>query len=178
MLRLQSTLLVGRVPEIQSLVWRLVHTEPTSPSAHSIDGGVAKGCLTVLGVTILALIGGCFYFESRRPHFSGASPLAIDVRVRDLSSTNVYEISITNRTSCEAIVREFSQARPVLGAGKAVGEFTFHYDSGNTDVVWMLPGMPHGYYTIYLGGTFRMPSERFYQVLKEGGVDVSKIPRD
>jgi len=153
-------------------------------SVHSIfpatcqAGGVAKGCLTVLGFIVLALIGGCLYFESRRPHFSGTSPLAIDVRVRDVFSTNVYQMSITNRGACETIVREFSQARPIFGATKAVGEFTFRYESGKTDVVWMLPGMPQGYYTIYLGGTFRLPSERFYQLMKEGGVDVSKIPKD
>jgi len=87
-------------------------------------------------------------------------------------------MSITNRAACEAVVREFAQARPVFGASKAIGELAFRYDDGKTNVVWMLPGMPQGYYTIYLGGTFRMPSERFYQVLKDGGVDISKIPKD
>ncbi len=75
-------------------------------------------------------------------------------------------------------MREFAQARPVFGSTKTIGELAFRYESGKTDVVWMSPGMPQGHYTIYLGGTFRMPSERFYQVLKNGGVDVSQIPKD
>lgn len=128
------------------------------------SGGCAKGCLSALGICALAALAGCIYFESRRPRFSGTSPVAIDVKVQpDYYSTNAYRFSITNRTACEAVVREFTQVRPVFGASMAIGELAFRYDSGKTDVVWMLPGMPQGYYTIYLGGTFRMPSERFYQ---------------
>jgi hypothetical protein len=96
----------------------------------------------------------------------------------DYYSTNAYRFTITNRAACEAVVREFSQARPVFGASKAIGELAFRYDSGKTDVVWMIPGRPQGYYTIYRGGTFRTPSERFYQVLEKGGVDVSRIPKE
>jgi len=104
--------------------------------------------------------------------------LAIDVRIPDRSSTNVYQMSITNRAACEAVLQEFAQARPVFGSRQVIGKLTFRYDNGKTDVVHMLPGMPDGYYTIYLGNTFRMRSERFYQVLKNAGVDVSQLPKD
>jgi hypothetical protein len=130
----------------------------------------------------LVLIGGCLYYESRRPHFSGTSPSAIDVHIGGYhASTNDYHMSITNRTACETLLREFRQARPYVDQSKAVGKFTFHYDSGKTDVVWMISGS-HGYHSIFFvrpswgPNSFHMRNERFYQVLKGAGVDVSKIP--
>jgi hypothetical protein len=178
---LRNNSLVQAIPVCAFLLFHShwpVRIIPSSPSNRWKSGSAGKGCLTALGILAFSLIGGCLYFESRRPHFSGTSPSAIDVRVDDVASTNVYQMSITNRAACETILQDFLQARPVFGASKAIGAFTFHYDSGKTDVVWMIPGMPQGYYTIYLGGTFRMPSERFYQVLKEGGVNVAKIRKD
>jgi len=68
------------------------------------------------------------------------------VHVEDSASTNatVYQMSITNRAACETVLREFSQARPYIDQKKAVGKFTFHYDSGKTDVVWMISNS-HGW---------------------------------
>ena len=99
----------------------------------------------------------------------------------DYASTNDYHMSITNRTACETLLREFSQARPYIDQSKAVGKFTFHYENGKTDVVWIIAGS-QGYHTIFFvrpfwgPSSFHIPSERFHQLLKEAGVDVSKIP--
>ena len=139
-----------------------------------------KGCLWVVAIIVLALIGGCLYFESRRPHFNGIRPLAIDVVVRDYATgTNEYRTTITNRAACDAFLREFSQARPVFGSEMVMSTFAFRYDSGRTDTVGVLHGFPNGYYSILQGGTtYRMPIARFRELLKNGGVDVSRFPGD
>ena len=134
-----------------------------------------RDIFVLVAILVLVVIGYCFYYHSRHPQFSGTSPLAIDVRVSTDSSTNGYRVSITNRTTCEAILRRFREAHGVFSGHKAIGELTFRYENGKTDVVWMMPGLPDGYCDIYLGGAFRLPSDRFYQVLRDGGVDVSEI---
>jgi len=163
--------------------WSLGHVavsiDSISPAA-SQKGGAVKGCLGVVAIIVLVLIGGCLYFESRRPHFNGTQPLAIDIVVRDyVTGTNEYRTSITNRDACDAFLREFSQARPVFGSEMVMGTFAFRYASGNTDTVGVLHGFPNGYYSILQGGTtYRMPIARFRELLKDGGVDVSKFPGD
>ena len=136
--------------------------------------------MRILAILALLLIGGCVYLVSQRPHFSGSSPTAIDVRVYDFSTgTNEYRISITNRVACTAILHEFSQARWVFGSEVVMGTFTFHYDTGKTDSVPVLHGFPSGYYSIIRpGGTYRMPIERFRNVLRDGGIDVTNFPGD
>lgn len=149
-----------------------------NPSGRQ-KGGAMKGCLTALAMVVLLAIGGCLYFDSGRPRFSGTSPSSIDVYIerKQLSTNDDYRMTITNRAACESILRGFSEAHHVFGASKAFGKFTFHYDSGKTDVVWVFPP-EETHCTIALGGTYRMPNERFFQVLKQAGVDVSKIQRD
>jgi hypothetical protein len=136
----------------------------------------ARNCFITIGILVLVLISGCIFYYSRHPQFSGTAPLAIDVRISTDSSMNGYRMSITNREACETILREFRQAHGVFSGHKEVGELAFHYDNGTTDVVLMMPGLPQGYSDIiYMGSAFRLPSERFYKVLKDGGVDVSKF---
>jgi len=86
-------------------------------------------------------------------------------------------MSITNRTACDAILREFRQAHWVFGSEAQMGTFTIRYDNSKTDIVLFLHGFPGGYYSIVRsGGTYRMPIERFRKVLSDAGVDVSKFP--
>lgn len=134
-----------------------------------------------LGVIVLLVIAGCVYFHSRRPRFSGTSVSAIEVHIAPdyyANPTNGYWTRITDRPACDAILREFRQARPIFGGTKVEGELTFLYDNGKTDVVRILPGLSHGQYSFIHGGSFWMPSERFYGVMKAAGVDISRIPKD
>jgi hypothetical protein len=139
--------------------------------------------MRILAILALLLIGGCVYLVSQRPHFSGSSPIAIDVRVSASyvtdTDTNEYRTSITNRAACDVILQEFRQAHWVFGSEKQMGTFTIQYDNGKADDVPVLHGFPHGYYSIIRpGGTYRMPIERFRSVLTNAGVDVSKFPGD
>src|SRR6266542_4326547 len=157
---------------------------PPERAGEQPKEGSCRGCLAKIGVGFLALIGGCFFFESRRPHFNVAPPVAINVRVGGYADEK-YKTAITNRAACAALLREFGRAHPIFGSTKVVGEFTIHYSDGTTEIVPFLPGLSHGQYSIIVrrpfprsSGTFWIPSERFYQLLKDGGVDVSQIPQD
>lgn len=131
-------------------------------------------------ILALLMIGGCVYLVTQRPHFMGASPIAIDVSVSAyVSDTNEYRTSITNLAACAAILQEFRQARWVFGSEAQMGTFTIRYDNGKKDDVPVLHGFPDGYYSIIRsGGTYRMPIERFRSVLKNAGIDVTKFPGD
>ena len=136
--------------------------------------------MRILAILALLLIGGCVYLVTQRPHFSGSSPVAIDVRVSAyVSDTNEYRTSITNRAACDTVLQEFRQAHWVFGSEKQMGTFTIRYDNGKTDDVPVLHGFPNGYYSIIRpGGTYRIPIGRFRSVLKNAGIDVTKFPGD
>jgi|GEM_PF-2450754 len=136
----------------------------------------ARYCAAAIGIVFFGLIAFGLYCRSKHPQFGGVSPLAIDVRVpSDYSSTNVYRMSITNRAGCDSIFNELRQAQFVLDRNKAIGEFVIRYDNGKTDVVLIMPRLRSANSDIYFGGAFRLPRERFYQVLKDEGIDVSKF---
>jgi hypothetical protein len=129
-----------------------------------------------LAILAMLLIGGCsvYYFRLRRPHFSGDSPISVDLHVTDVASTNIYQMSITNRAACEALVKELRRASPTFGGSAVIGEITFRYADDKTDTVYILPG-PYQQYTILQNGTVTVPTNSFFKVLADGGVDVSKI---
>jgi len=130
-----------------------------------------------VGLLALLLIGGIVYFHSGSPHFSGVSPSAVDLSL-PFSSSNGYRRSITNRAACDMILHEFRQARRVFFLHRVEGELTFRYNNGTADVVKISPGSPAGAcYFSYLGRTYHLPSERFYQAFKDGGIDCSEAWR-
>ncbi len=147
-----------------------------SPAAAQKESGAVRNLLSALGTLAVLLIGVYFYFETRRPHFSGATPSAINVQVGQWGYS-YDEKTINNRAACDAILREFSKARPVFRSEKVIGRFTFQYDSGKTDRVPFLHGFPDGYYSILIDGiTYRMPIDRFRKLLKDGGAEVTNFP--
>jgi hypothetical protein len=127
-----------------------------------------------VGVLVLTLIGGCVYFHSRSPRFSGASPEVVEVRMYSLSGT-AYQSSITNREACDTLLREFRQAHGVFFRHRPSGEMTFRFANGKTDTVQVAFGSPQGYCYFYLRGTFQLEGESFYRALKNAGLDVSNI---
>ena len=73
-------------------------------------------------ILALLLIAGCvYYFDLRKVHFSGTSPIAIDVHIHDHASTNIYDVSITNRAACEGLLKELQHASPGFGGSQVVG---------------------------------------------------------
>jgi hypothetical protein len=140
---------------------------------------VRRTALNAVAMVLLAIVAGCIYLHTRRPQFSGTSVASIDLRREGLNTTltNSYRVSITNRVACEKIIQVFRNARWVFGFSQGATELTFHYLGGQTDVVWLAPGMPDDYYTILTStGAFRMPRADVFRALQDGGVDVSRIP--
>ncbi|MGA3265830.1 MAG: hypothetical protein ABSE16_03300 [Verrucomicrobiota bacterium] len=89
-----------------------------------------------LAILVLLLIGGCVYLVEQRPHFSGSSPIAIDVTVFGyVTGTNEYRASITDRAACDAVLQECRQANWVFGSEKEMGTFAIRYDNGKMDDV-------------------------------------------
>src|SRR6516225_10381243 len=108
--------------------------------------------MRVLAILALLLIAGCvYYFGFRRVYFSGSSPVAVELHIPPFASTNNYLVSITNRAVCERLVSELRRASPSFGGSKVVGDLTFRFSSGATDVVRILPG-PYQKYTIFQSG--------------------------
>jgi hypothetical protein len=143
------------------------------------SGLVTKLALTAVTTVVLVIIAGYIYLHTRRAQFSSRSVASIDLRREGLTSTltNSYQVSITNRVACERILQEFSHAHWVFGFSQGATELSIRYLDGQTDVVWLAPGMPGEYYTILTSsGAFRMPRADVFKVLADGGVDVSRIP--
>jgi hypothetical protein len=58
-----------------------------------------------------------------------------------------------------------------------IGSFTIRYANGKTDTLAVLPGHDlTGYEFRYGKGLYRVPRDRFYQVLQDAGVDTTKMP--
>ena len=93
------------------------------------------------------------------------------------SSTNYYRTTITNRLACEKILRGFREAHGVFSGHQADGELIVRYENGESDTIRTMTGLPDGYSDIYLHGSFRLPSDRFYQILRDGGVDVAQVTK-
>jgi hypothetical protein len=131
----------------------------------------------VPAVVALVTIAASLY--KSRPRFSGSSPSAIEVIVYKPGSRDIaYQTTVTNRPASDSILKEFTKAHFNMNGRKADGEFIIRYDDGKTDRVPFEPGRIEGWYKIYHHGFYSIPSERFFQVLHDGGVDVSRIPRN
>jgi hypothetical protein len=132
-----------------------------------------KGCLTLIGI-IFVMVFSCSVYV-HHPHFSGSSPVAIDVVPRWPAYTDTpYQTQITNRVLCDAIFRELRSARFVGFGAKAHGELGIHFDNGAVDRI-LLVRSSQDEWVFFHHGFYRMPTERFFSVLKDAGVDVSRL---
>ncbi len=138
---------------------------------------MALGCLTLLlGLVALGVVNH-YYF--RTPTFSGSSPMAIEIvaDTPDLSK-DLYYTNINDRAACSNILRALGEAR-VTGfhACPTLGWFAVLYDNGKSEMIHFLPGHdPNRYEIRCASGNFALSRQRFYQVLKDAGVDTTKIP--
>src|SRR5208282_692002 len=83
----------------------------------------------VFGVLFLLLLVFSIYVQ--RPRFGGTSPKAIEVVVyRPFSSQIAYRTDITNRASCEKVLKELGQARFAFFGFKPTGVLNIQYDNG------------------------------------------------
>jgi hypothetical protein len=129
--------------------------------------------LLVFGVLFLLLLFVSVYVQ--RPRFGGTSPKAIEVVVfRSFSKETAYRTEITSRSACEKVIKELSQARFAFFGFKPTGVLNIQYDNGKVDRM-KFTQCNDGTHSLTFRVFYVMPSRQFCQVLKEAGVDVSKI---
>jgi hypothetical protein len=158
----------------------------TSPPVIKKKGRlVVRGCLFIIGAFVLFGVVGCLYlyFRLRAPHFSGSDATSIDINMRSPDSPTadskvLVQASITNGPACESLLALLRSADFRMDHKCAdIGLFTIRYANGRTDTLAVLPGHdPTGYEFRYGGWLYRLPRERLYQVLRDAGVDTTKMP--
>lgn len=136
----------------------------------SIAGKYARTLMIVAFLPVAI----CFIFILWRPHFRNLHPASIDLRAFNVTSTNVYVMSITNPAACSAIVGVLSTGRPTFGMSKESFELTIRYADGGTDLVYFFPSYDQRY-TFIQGWTFTVATNGLYRALVDGGVDITKI---
>lgn len=143
----------------------------------------ARGCL--LSVGVLALLAGAAYFYFRTPHFSGSTPVSIDIRIQSpdvpaVESNVVVQATITDRRIASSLFALLRSARFGMGHKCSdVGSFTIRYTNGKTDTLGLLPGHNPTRYEFRCGAwLYRLPRDRFYRVLRDAGVDTTKMPEN
>src|SRR6185436_6489033 len=156
-----------------------METEP--PIIKSKKSRIARGCLLIVGIFVL--LGVASYLYLRVPHFSGSAPTSIDFTMQSPDSPGVeskvlVQASITGAPACASLFALLRSARFRMDHKCAdIGSFTVRYANGKTDTLSVLPGHdPTGYEFRFGGWLYRLPRERLYQVLREAGVDTTKMP--
>jgi len=129
--------------------------------------------LMVFGVLFLLLLSFSIYVQ--RPRFGGSSPKSIEVVVyRPFSSEIAYQTNITDRASCEKVLRELRLARFTFFGFKPTGVLNIQYDDGRMDRL-KFTQCNDGTHSLIFRVFYEMPSKQFCRALKEAGVDVSRF---
>jgi hypothetical protein len=129
--------------------------------------------LMVFGVLFLLLLSFSIYVQ--RPRFGGPSPKSIEVVVyRPFSSEIAYQTNITDRASCEKVLRELRLARFTFFGFKPTGVLNIQYDDGRVDRL-KFTQCNDGTHSLIFRVFYEIPSKQFCRALKDAGVDVSKF---
>lgn len=141
---------------------------------------VAFGCLFIVGLFIL--LGLSRYIYIRVPRFSGSTPVTIQITMYspdELQTNAVIHATITNELAAQSLLRFLRSARVRLLDHKCadVGSFTIRYQNSKVDTLDFLPGHDVSRYEFrFGGGLYLLPRPQFYQVLRDAGVDTTKMP--
>jgi hypothetical protein len=129
--------------------------------------------MLVFGAVFLVLLSASIFLQ--RPRFGGRSPKAIEVVLyRPFSSEIAYRTDITDRASCEKLLRELRQARFTFFGFKPTGVLNIQYDNGKVDHL-KFTQCNDGTHSLTFHVFYEISSRQFCQALKEAGADVSKF---
>jgi hypothetical protein len=140
-----------------------------------------RGCALIVQSFILLGVAGFFY--PRAPHFSGSTATSIDIKMRSPDSPTaeskvLMQATIANAPACSSLFALLCSARLRMDHKCAdIGSFTVRFANGRTDTLAVLPGHDLTGYEFRFGGwLYRLPRERLYQVLRDAGVNTTKMP--
>ena len=125
------------------------------------------------GIVLLLVLSCSVYVH--HPHFAGSSPLSAGVIVYAPASSRIaYQTNITDAAGCKALVIGLRKAEFAMFGAKADGELNIHYGNGATDRVGFTRSYD-GRCSIFQHGFYSMPSNQFFRVLADAGIDASMI---
>ena len=121
---------------------------------------------------------GLINYHTRGPQFGGSYPVSIEIFVEQRDAKDFYSTTIVDREACTRIMRALVDARSAnLHDSPEIGWFIVHYADGSTNQIYLLPGHNADRYGIRWGtGDFALSKKHFYAVLRDAGVDTTKIP--
>ncbi len=143
---------------------------------------VSKGCLSVIVLFIALGVGGYFYLRS--PHFSGSAASSMELAMwlpdgpSAIDDEPPVQASLTNAPACASLLVLLRTARLSMDHCKCgdIGTLKIRYANGTTDTLRLLPGHdPDGYEFRFGMGLYRLPRECFFQMLRDVGVDTTKL---
>jgi len=127
----------------------------------------------------IAIIGvGLINYLTRGPEFGGSYPVSVEIFVEQRDAKEFYTMTIVDRDACSRIIRVLCDARKSdLGDSPGMGWLMVHYPDGTTNQIHFLPGRNPESEGIRWGKhDFALSRKRFYDVLRQAGVDVTRIP--
>jgi hypothetical protein len=129
--------------------------------------------LLLFGVLFLFFLAVSIYIQ--HPRFSGSAPTIIEVvAYRPFSSEIAYRTDITDRASCEKILKGLGRARFAFFGFKPTGVLNIQYDNGNVDHL-KFTQCNDGTHSLTFRVFYVMPSREFFRTLEAAGVDVSRF---
>jgi hypothetical protein len=176
------TIIGGLSTALISLIVTYVMDKPQSPTPalSKKRRRVPRGCW--IFIAIILILGARGYFYMRAPHFHGSTVSIIEIKMfapnLTPGSKPLVDTSITNPSACASVFELLRSARYRMDHKCGdIGSFTVRYSSGKSDVLDFLPGHDPTAYEFRLNRSlYRVSRDRFYQVLRDAGVDTTNIP--
>ncbi len=145
---------------------------------------VSRNRLLIIGTVVLLGVAGYFYIRHlQAPDFGDSAATSIDIKMWSppsprAASKVLVQASITDGPACASLFALLRSARSGTDHKcDGIGSFTVRYTNGKTDTLGVLPGHdPTAYEFRFHGSLYQLPREQLYQVLREAGVDSTKMP--
>jgi hypothetical protein len=138
-------------------------------------------------IAALVIFGLVLLFFNRAPDFSGSKVSSIEIKIYGgmisvdseiLGRELLLESTLTDSSVCASIFKFLSSAyRGSDHKCPSIGLIEIHYADGKIDTIEPLHGHDPEYIEFRFDDElYLLPREQFLQILRDAGVDTSKIP--
>lgn len=136
-----------------------------------------RGCL--ISFALIALTVLLAAIRVYHPRFKSSSPSEIEMLAWQHGRNENHSERITSPSNCSSIINVFKQGTwTIPHMCKDRARFKIQYENGTVDYVDFMPGHDGPEFCeIRMGlGHYRLSRKELFEVLREAGVDTSKIP--